>query len=94
MDFSTSRRITAAILRRRSAARDAVPAGVVHLRLAVPDLGKPHDRAGAEPAGRNVSFVEFPTDKGHDAFLLDEPEFHRALAGFLRGCAAHAGLRI
>jgi homoserine O-acetyltransferase/O-succinyltransferase len=45
-------------------------------------------------AGANVSFVEFPTDKGHDAFLLDEPEFHRALAGFLRGCAAHAGLRI
>jgi homoserine O-acetyltransferase len=43
-------------------------------------------------AGANVSFVEFPTDKGHDAFLLDEPDFHRALAGFLRGCAIHAGL--
>ena len=40
----------------------------------------------------NVSFVEFPTDKGHDAFLLDEPDFHRTLAGFLRGCAMHAGL--
>ena len=34
-------------------------------------------------AGANVSFVEFPTDKGHDAFLLDEPDFHRTLAGFL-----------
>ncbi|WP_254073184.1 homoserine O-acetyltransferase [Acidisphaera sp. S103] len=43
-------------------------------------------------AGANVSFVEFPTDKGHDAFLLDEPDFHRALAGFLRGCALHARL--
>jgi homoserine O-acetyltransferase len=45
-------------------------------------------------AGANVSFVEFPTDKGHDAFLLDEPDFHRTLAGFLRGCAMHAGLAL
>ena len=43
-------------------------------------------------AGANVSFVEFPTDKGHDACLLDEPDFHRTLAGVLRGCAVHAGL--
>ena len=43
-------------------------------------------------AGANVSFVEFPTDKGHDAFLLEEPDFHRTLAGFLRGCGLHAGL--
>jgi len=43
-------------------------------------------------AGANVSFVEIATDKGHDAFLLDEPDFHRTLAGFLDGCAAHAGL--
>jgi homoserine O-acetyltransferase len=40
----------------------------------------------------NVSFVEIPSDKGHDAFLLDEPDFHRTLAGFLAGCAEHAGL--
>jgi homoserine O-acetyltransferase len=45
-------------------------------------------------AGANVSFVEFPTDKGHDAFLLEEPDFHRTLAGFLRGCAVHAGLTL
>jgi homoserine O-acetyltransferase len=45
-------------------------------------------------AGANVSFVDFPTDKGHDAFLLDEPDFHRALSGFLRGCAVHAGLAV
>ena len=43
-------------------------------------------------AAANVSFVEFPTDKGHDAFLLEEPEFHRALGGFLAGCAARAGV--
>jgi homoserine O-acetyltransferase len=43
-------------------------------------------------AAANVSFVEVPTDKGHDAFLLDEPDFHRTLAGFLAGCAEHAGL--
>ena len=40
----------------------------------------------------NVSFVEVQSDKGHDAFLLDEPDFHRSLAGFLSGCAEHAGL--
>ena len=43
-------------------------------------------------AGANVSFVEIPTDKGHDAFLLDEPDFHRTVAGFLAGCAEHAGI--
>lgn len=43
-------------------------------------------------AGGNVSFVEIASDKGHDAFLLDEPDFHRTLAGFLGGCAEHAGL--
>jgi homoserine O-acetyltransferase len=43
-------------------------------------------------AAANVSFVEIPSDKGHDAFLLDEPDFHRTLAGFLTGCAEHAGL--
>ncbi len=32
----------------------------------------------------NVSFVEIPSDKGHDAFLLDEPDFHRTLGGLPR----------
>jgi len=41
----------------------------------------------------NVSFCEIATDRGHDAFLLDEPEFHRVLAGFLDGAAAQCGLR-
>ncbi len=43
-------------------------------------------------AAANVSFVEIETDRGHDAFLLDEPDFHRTLAGFLSGCAEHAGI--
>jgi homoserine O-acetyltransferase len=41
----------------------------------------------------NVSFCEIETDRGHDAFLLDEPEFHRVLAGFLDGAAKLRGLR-
>ena len=40
----------------------------------------------------NVSFVEIQSDKGHDAFLLDEPEFHATLGGFLEGAAEHRGL--
>ncbi len=43
-------------------------------------------------AGANVSFVEIKSDKGHDAFLLDEPDLHRTITGFLAGCAAHARL--
>jgi homoserine O-acetyltransferase/O-succinyltransferase len=43
-------------------------------------------------AAANVSFVEIATDKGHDAFLLDEPEFFATLRGFLTGCAEHRGL--
>jgi homoserine O-acetyltransferase len=40
----------------------------------------------------NVSFVEIESDKGHDAFLLEEPEFFATLNGFLNGCAEHRGL--
>jgi homoserine O-acetyltransferase len=43
-------------------------------------------------AAANASFVEIESDKGHDAFLLDEPDFHQTLSGFLAGCAEHAGL--
>ncbi|NQW09820.1 MAG: homoserine O-acetyltransferase [Alphaproteobacteria bacterium] len=42
----------------------------------------------------NVSFVEVESDKGHDSFLLDEPEFFRVLDGFLKGCAEHAKLPV
>jgi homoserine O-acetyltransferase len=44
-------------------------------------------------AAANVSFVEIPTDKGHDAFLLDEPELFKVLRGFIEGCAERRGLK-
>ncbi|MGE0733944.1 MAG: homoserine O-acetyltransferase [Alphaproteobacteria bacterium] len=44
-------------------------------------------------AGAHVSFVEIATDKGHDAFLLEEPEFHKILQGFLEGVAERRGLK-
>jgi len=40
----------------------------------------------------NVSFVEIESDKGHDAFLLDEPEFFATLSGFLAGAAERIGM--
>src|SRR3546814_15978475 len=40
----------------------------------------------------DVSFVEIASDAGHDAFLLDEPEFSATLAGFIAGCAERRGL--
>jgi len=40
----------------------------------------------------NVSFVEIKSDQGHDAFLLDEPELWKVLAGFINSCAEHRGL--
>ena len=43
-------------------------------------------------AAANVSFVEIASDKGHDAFLLEEPDSHRALGGFLAGCADRLGM--
>ncbi|WP_128290724.1 MULTISPECIES: homoserine O-acetyltransferase MetX [Afifella] len=43
-------------------------------------------------SGANVSFVEVETDRGHDAFLLDEPELFRTVSGFLRGAARVRGL--
>jgi homoserine O-acetyltransferase/O-succinyltransferase len=38
-----------------------------------------------------VSFVEIKTDKGHDAFLLDEPEMFDTVRGFLNSVAAAEG---
>lgn len=34
-------------------------------------------------AGKDVSFVEIDSDKGHDAFLLPEPEFLSVISGFI-----------
>ena len=43
-------------------------------------------------AGANVSFVEIESDKGHDAFLLDEPEMEQTIIGFLNAAAMTRGL--
>ena len=43
-------------------------------------------------AGANVSFVEIDSDKGHDAFLLDEPEMAQTITGFLNAAALARGL--
>ncbi len=40
----------------------------------------------------NVSFADILSDKGHDAFLLHEPEFFRVMAGFIDGAAELSGL--
>jgi len=34
-------------------------------------------------SGTNVAFAEIKTDKGHDSFLVNEPEFLETLKGFL-----------
>jgi homoserine O-acetyltransferase len=43
-------------------------------------------------ATARVSFVEIDSDKGHDAFLLDEPVMHGALSGFVEAAAHARGL--
>ncbi len=40
----------------------------------------------------NVSFVEIESDKGHDAFLLEEPEFFSTVSGFINSAAAKRGI--
>jgi homoserine O-acetyltransferase/O-succinyltransferase len=41
----------------------------------------------------NVSFVELASDKGHDAFLLEETEFFATVRGFLNSAASARGLQ-
>ena len=41
----------------------------------------------------NVSFVEIESAKGHDAFLLDEPDLDRTIRGFLSGIAEQRQLK-
>jgi homoserine O-acetyltransferase/O-succinyltransferase len=43
-------------------------------------------------AGCRASFAEISTDKGHDAFFLDEPALDSALRGFLAAAAEKRGL--
>jgi homoserine O-acetyltransferase len=43
-------------------------------------------------AGCRASFAEIESDKGHDAFLLDEPQLEATLRGFLSAQAQARGL--
>jgi homoserine O-acetyltransferase len=43
-------------------------------------------------AGARASFVEIESDKGHDAFLLDEPQMASAINGFLKSAGQARGL--
>jgi homoserine O-acetyltransferase/O-succinyltransferase len=43
-------------------------------------------------AGASVSFVEIETDKGHDAFLLEEPNLFATTRGFLDAAARAFGV--
>ncbi len=43
-------------------------------------------------AGCRASFAEIETDKGHDAFFLDEPQLDGALRGFFTSTAQARGL--
>ncbi len=41
----------------------------------------------------NVSFVEIESNRGHDAFLLDEPVFFDTIRGFMHAAALKRGLK-
>jgi homoserine O-acetyltransferase len=43
-------------------------------------------------AAATVSFVEIETDRGHDAFLLDEPQMFDTVRGFLNVVATSLGI--
>src|SRR5919107_1162069 len=43
-------------------------------------------------AGASVGFVEIESDKGHDAFLLDEPAMFAAARGFIAAAARERGI--
>jgi homoserine O-acetyltransferase/O-succinyltransferase len=43
-------------------------------------------------AGCETSYVTIETDKGHDAFFVEEPEFEAALSGFIDAAASARGL--
>jgi homoserine O-acetyltransferase len=44
-------------------------------------------------AGCETSYVSIDTDKGHDAFFVEEPEFEAAMTGFIDAAADARGLR-
>jgi homoserine O-acetyltransferase len=46
---------------------------------------------GLIAAGKQVTYANLPTDHGHDAFLLEFPELHRIIGGFLREAYRRVG---
>jgi homoserine O-acetyltransferase len=44
-------------------------------------------------AGCETSYVNIDTDKGHDAFFVEEPEFEAAMTGFIDAAADARGLK-
>lgn len=44
-------------------------------------------------AGCETSYVSIETDKGHDAFFVEEPEFEAAITGFIDAAAQARGLK-
>jgi homoserine O-acetyltransferase len=45
-------------------------------------------------AGAEAAFVEIKSERGHDAYLADEPAFEAALTGFIDAAAAARGLAL
>ena len=89
------------IWRRISAARSPAPSearGPASAWFPSPRTGftpPPKSRAivhALNAGGARCRFVEIETDKGHDAFLLEEPDFLATTRGFLRGGAKARGL--
>ena len=91
--ISTSRPTTAASSPRPSGARRRASASSPS-----PPTGcsrPPNSRAivhALNAAGASVGFVEIESDKGHDAFLLDEPEMFAAARGFIDAAARARGI--
>jgi len=48
---------------------------------------------GLREAGAEVEFVALDSPQGHDAFLVDIPNYSRAIGGFLAGLRAKPGAR-
>jgi homoserine O-acetyltransferase len=58
-----------------------------------PTVENKHIAHALNAAAANVSFVEIDTDRGHDAFLLDEPEMFATVRGFINSVAASNGVK-
>jgi homoserine O-acetyltransferase/O-succinyltransferase len=73
-----------------SRARDALLRRVVHVDWLFPTSDARQIVHALNASGANVSFAEIESDKGHDAFLLDEPELFAITRGFIDAAAARA----